>query len=152
MMSEVTLNIKDTSELAVSELITIMQARTKVFVVEQNCAYQEVDDADFNARHVYFTNHQELIAYTRIISDDNPNYIRFGRVLVAAPYRKQHFGRQIVTETIKEIQHLYPEKSIKIGAQNYLLKFYESFGFQAVSDVYLEDDIPHIDMILSGGH
>ena len=151
-MSEVTLTIKNNNELNSSELITIMQARVKVFVVEQNCAYQEVDDEDFNARHVYLTNGHDLVAYTRIISDDDSNYIRFGRVLVAKPYRHQQFGRQIVAETIKEIRQLYPEKDIKIGAQNYLRNFYESFGFQAVSDVYLEDDIPHIDMILSEDH
>ncbi|WP_258088838.1 GNAT family N-acetyltransferase [Weissella fangxianensis] len=151
-MAEVTLTIKNNNELTSSELITIMQARTKVFVVEQNCAYQEVDDADFNARHVCLTNDHDLVAYTRIISDDDPNYIRFGRVLVATSYRHQQFGRQIVTETIKEIRRLYPEKDIKIGAQNYLRNFYESFGFQAVSDVYLEDDIPHIDMLLSEDH
>jgi ElaA protein len=67
-------------------------------------------------------------------------------------YRKKNYGRQIVTATIAEIHHLYPNKMIKIGAQNYLRSFYESFGFKAVSDVYLEDNIPHIDMILNGGH
>lgn len=152
VMQQPELIIKTTSELTPLELLTIMQGRTKVFVVEQHCAYQEIDEADFNAHHVYLTLDNNLLAYTRIIKDSDNAYIRFGRVLVPLAYRKKNYGRQIVTATIAEIHHLYPNKMIKIGAQNYLRSFYESFGFKAVSDVYLEDNIPHIDMILNGGH
>lgn len=152
MMQQPELIIKNTADLTPSELLTIMQERTKVFVVEQNCAYQEIDDADFNAQHVYLKSDNHLLAYTRIIADDDTNYIRFGRVLVPMVYRKNNFGRQIVSATITEINRLYPDKMIKIGAQNYLRQFYESFCFKAISDVYLEDNIPHIDMVLDGGH
>lgn len=152
MMQQPELIIKNTADLTPLELLTIMQERTKVFVVEQNCAYQEIDDADFNAKHVYLKSDNHLLAYTRIIADDDNNYMRFGRVLVPMPYRKNSYGRQIVSATIAEINRLYPDKMIKIGAQNYLRQFYESFGFKAISDVYLEDNIPHIDMVLDGGH
>lgn len=152
MMQQPELIIKSTADLTPVELLTIMQERTKVFVVEQNCAYQEIDEADFNAHHVYLKLDNHLMAYTRIIQDSDNAYIRFGRVLVPLAYRKKNYGRQIITATITEIQRLYPGKMIKIGAQNYLRSFYESFGFEVVSDVYLEDNIPHIDMILNGGH
>src|SRR5699024_4511276 len=82
VMQQPELIIKTTSELTPLELLTIMQERTKVFVVEQRCAYQEIDEADFNAHHVYLTLDNNLLAYTRIIKDSDNAYIRFGRVLV----------------------------------------------------------------------
>ncbi|MCJ0732411.1 GNAT family N-acetyltransferase, partial [Enterococcus faecium] len=116
-----------------------------VFVVEQQCPYQEVDDIDGEAWHTFFQDTDgKILAYTRVYEEAES--IHFGRVLVHQDNRKDGLGRKIVQETINMIQKNFPEKPIVIGAQEYLQAFYESFGFKAISDVYLEDDIPHIDM------
>lgn len=142
------LSVKKTSELSVPELLEIIKARIKVFVVEQECPYQEIDDQDDNAIHMILRVDGQLAAYTRIIQSPKRGYISFGRVLVVKEFRKQHLGREIVSATIEEIKEDFPGNDIKIAGQSYLQKFYESFGFKPVSDVYLEDGIPHIDMVL----
>ncbi|GEO46538.1 GNAT family N-acetyltransferase [Companilactobacillus kimchii] len=138
--------IKHTNELKPKELIEIFKQRVAVFVVEQNCPYQEVDTNDFGDLHVCLIENNTLKAYTRII--DKGNYITFGRVLVVKSYRKNGLGRQIVQATIDEIKKRFPTQPIQIQAQAYLQKFYESFGFKAISTIYLEDNIPHLDMLL----
>ena len=138
------LTIKKTDELSSSELIEIMKQRVAVFVVEQSCPYQEVDDADFNDWHIILHEQEKIQAYARVI--DKGDYVTFGRVLVAEPFRGQGLGRQIVSATLEMIANNFTGRPIKIQAQAYLQKFYESFGFQATSAVYLEDDIPHLDM------
>ncbi len=140
--------VKHTNELTPQQLITILKARVAVFVVEQNCPYQEVDDDDFDDLHVaLFNDTGDLQAYTRVM--DREAEVNFGRVLVAEQFRKAGFGRKIVQTTLDVIAERYPNKLIKIQAQAYLQQFYEDFGFQAQSDVYLEDDIPHLDMTLT---
>lgn len=148
-MAALELVIKDTKELTVLELLEIMKARVKVFVVEQNCPYQEVDEKDAVARHIYLKDQEKVVAYTRIVPHEDANYLSFGRVLVDKSYRKEDLGKRIVAETLAEIKRLEPQRPVKISAQNYLRGFYGSFGFQAVSDVYLEDNIPHLDMVLT---
>lgn len=139
--------VKQTDELTPQQLITILKARVAVFVVEQNCPYQEVDDDDFDDLHVaLFNDNGDLQAYTRVMNRDTE--VNFGRVLVVAQFRKDGLGRKIVQETLDVIAQRFPNKPIKIQAQAYLQKFYESFGFEPKSDVYLEDDIPHLDMVL----
>ncbi|WP_165005197.1 MULTISPECIES: GNAT family N-acetyltransferase [unclassified Enterococcus] len=137
--------VKKLDELTTLEFCRIVQERIAVFVVEQNCPYQEVDAVDEWAWHTYLEDEDgTILAYTRIYEEADA--IHFGRVLVNQKYRKDGLGRQIVQQTIETIEEKYPEMPILIGAQEYLRSFYESFGFEAVSDVYLEDDIPHIDM------
>lgn len=138
--------VKHTKELTNHELLHILQVRVKVFVVEQNCAYQEVDGADFNAIHVMFKDGNDIVAYTRII--DHESYVSFGRVLVTQNYRKKYYGREIVQKTIDVIKAQYKQTLIKISGQAHLKSFYSSFGFICISEVYLEDNIPHIDMTL----
>ena len=139
--------VKSTNELKPKELIDIFKARTAVFVVEQNCPYQEVDNDDYNDLHVCLVENNQLKAYTRII--DKKDHISFGRVLVVKKYRKEGLGQKIVAKTIDEIKKRFPNKPIQIQAQAYLQKFYTGFGFKAISDVYLEDDIPHLDMLMT---
>ncbi|MFL1695712.1 GNAT family N-acetyltransferase [Weissella kandleri] len=146
-MTQYQIEIKKTADLTALEVVRIMQARISVFVVEQNCPYPEIDEKDYEALNVMMWDGNQLVAYTRIIPHDNPKYISFGRVLVTSAYRKQHFGRTIVQATLDEIKRLNPHRPIKIAAQNYLREFYASFGFEAVSDVFLEDNIPHVDMV-----
>lgn len=138
--------IKSTDELTSQELLTILQIRTAVFVVEQNCPYQEVDEADRQALHVCLEEDGKIKAYARILAIDDP--IHFGRVLVVKEYRGQQLGRKIVEKTLKEIEKRYPNRVVVISAQAHLAKFYGSFGFKPNSEIYLEDDIPHIEMLL----
>jgi ElaA protein len=139
--------IKSTTQLTNLELINIFIERTKVFVVEQNAAYQEVDEADKDAKHVFFKEDNDIVAYTRIINHEDA--VAFGRVLVNESYRGQNLGRKIVTATLEEIKAKYDKKHVRISAQARLQKFYESFGFKVSSEVYLEDNIPHIAMTLN---
>lgn len=138
--------IKSTDELTSQELLTILQIRTAVFVVEQNCPYQEVDEADRQALHVCLEEDGKIKAYARILAADGP--IHFGRVLVVKEYRGQQLGRKIVEKTLKEIEKRYPNRVVVISAQAHLAEFYGSFGFKPNSEIYLEDDIPHIEMLL----
>lgn len=140
------IQIKETAALTPDELLTILAARIRVFVVEQACAYQEVDDQDFEARHIMFYRESKLVAYARIIPHADGQHISFGRVLVVKEYRGQQLGQQLIDTVLAEIARLFPDQAIKIQAQNYLRDFYGRFGFVAVSDVYLEDEIPHVDM------
>lgn len=138
--------IKRTDELTPQELLTILQARTAVFVVEQECPYQEVDEADRSALHVWIEENGRLQAYARILAEEET--IHFGRVLVVKEYRGQQLGRTIVSKTLKEIETRYPKRPVVISAQAHLVDFYHSFGFEKNSGIYLEDEIPHIEMIL----
>ncbi|WP_119325389.1 GNAT family N-acetyltransferase [Companilactobacillus musae] len=140
------IDVKRTDDLTTQELIDILKARVGVFVVEQNCPYQEVDEDDYNDLHVRLLENGVLKAYTRII--DKGDHITFGRVLVVKEYRKAGLGEKIVAATIDEIKQRFPNKPIQIQAQAYLQKFYSQFGFKAISDVYLEDNIPHLDMLM----
>ncbi|UPQ85980.1 GNAT family N-acetyltransferase [Ignavigranum ruoffiae] len=134
-------------EFTAKEWLHLTIERIKVFVVEQHCPYQEIDDEDSQAYHLRLIDGQQLVAYTRILADKEP--IRFGRVLVTAPYRGHGYGQAIVQETIDTIARLFLEQAtIEISAQQYLIDFYQSFGFKPISQVYLEDDIPHLDMRL----
>jgi len=148
-MTKFKINVKKTDDLTVQELLMIMAERIKVFVVEQECPYQEVDEKDKDATHVFFQQDNQLLAYTRIVPHDDGMSISFGRVLVVEEYRHEHLGQEIVQETIDIIKNNHPDTTIKIQAQAYLQQFYESFSFVKESDIYLEDGIPHMDMILA---
>ncbi|WP_404803124.1 GNAT family N-acetyltransferase [Lapidilactobacillus bayanensis] len=125
-----------------------MAERIRVFVVEQNCPYQEVDEHDREAYHLLLKDDQnKLVGYTRIFSK-NSEQTTFGRVLVPKQYRNKQYGRRLVKATIEQAQKLFPNKRIQIQAQAYLKDFYRAFGFQPISEVYLEDGIPHLDMLL----
>lgn len=137
--------VKTFDDLTTKEFYMLVKERIAVFVVEQNCPYQEVDEIDPEALHTFLTDEQgNVAAYTRIYKEEDA--VHFGRVLVAKEHRQSGLGKQIVQRTLEVIEQKYPNTPIIIGAQDYLRSFYESFGFNAISDVYLEDDIPHIDM------
>ncbi|OBX06367.1 acetyltransferase [Gallibacterium salpingitidis] len=138
------LHCKTFSQLTTTELFQIYQARTAIFVVEQQCPYQEVDHIDCIATHLWFTIDQQLVAYARIYQQQEE--IHFGRVLVMPEYRGQGIAKQLITQVLTFIQQTSPKLPIVIQAQHYLQAFYQHFGFVATSTVYLEDNIPHIDM------
>ena len=141
---------KHFEELITTELYQILQLRNEVFIVEQNCPFQDLDDKDLKCYHFIGldTDAQKVSAYTRIV----PAGISFeeasiGRVVTSPLARNEGIGKQLMNKSIELLEELYGSVSIKIGAQLYLKKFYESFGFQQVENVYLEDGIEHILMI-----
>lgn len=134
--------IKRFNELTVDELHAIYKLRVKVFVVEQNCAYPDVDDLDKDAIHVF---NEGIKAYARIIP--GKDFIQIGRIVVEPDFRREGYGHAVLSKAIDYCQKNYPSTDIRVQAQAYLEDFYISFGFKSQSDVYLEDNIPHIDMV-----
>lgn len=141
---------KTFQELTIDELFDMMALRQKVFVVEQDCPYQDADEKDKLSSHLYGeTENGEILACLRIVPKglSYPDYISIGRVVVAPEYRGNKLGAQLMIEGIKAIEKTNGAVPIKISAQEYLKKFYESLGFQQIGTGYLEDNIPHIAMI-----
>lgn len=133
------------------QLYAILQARSEVFVVEQNCPYLDPDGADVECLHLMaWAEGARLAAYLRIV----PPGLKFqeaslGRVITSQFARGSGIGKRLLENGIAACQRAYPGHAIRIGAQQYLEKFYQSFGFVTVSDMYLEDGIPHIEMVLA---
>ncbi|MBZ4190516.1 GNAT family N-acetyltransferase [Niabella beijingensis] len=138
-------------QLTLTELYAILQLRAAVFVVEQTSIYQDVDGKDVNALHVTGMDKDQVAAYTRLlppgVSYKEPS---IGRVVVASSHRAYGLGRELMKRSIEASYRQFGKNSIRISAQLYLQKFYESLGFGTVSDVYDEDGIPHIEMLLAG--
>ena len=140
--------IKPFEALTVDELYDLLKLRSEIFVVEQNCVYLDLDGKDKIALHLYGEFEGKIVAHARLfkagISFDNAS---IGRVVVDANYRDRKWGHDLMREAIAGIQLNFNESKITIGAQLYLKKFYESHGFVQTSEMYLEDDIPHIEMV-----
>lgn len=136
------------SELSNFELYEILQLRNEVFVVEQNCPYQDCDGKDLKAFHLSAWQNEILVAYTRLlpVNISYENAASIGRVLTSSSFRKQNIGRELMTKSIEKIYELFGEVPILIGAQLYLKRFYESFFFSQSGEMYLEDGIEHITM------
>jgi len=140
--------IKPFNELSTAGLYQVLQMRSEVFVVEQNCVYLDLDGKDYNAIHVLGYLDKELAAYTRLFNaGDYFEYASIGRVVVSPKFRDKKLGHELMQVSIEQVENNYNQTTIKIGAQLYLKKFYESHGFKAISDVYLEDGIDHIYML-----
>ena len=140
---------KKFDDLSASELYAIMQLRNEVFVVEQNCVYQDADDKDQHSLHLCGWDGEKLVAYTRIISKGiSYAEVSIGRVVTSPAYRNAGAGRQLMNESIKLAFNAFNCTQIKIGAQVYLTEFYQSLGFTTCSPEYLEDGIRHIEMVL----
>ena len=139
--------IKRFEALSVSELYQILQLRSEVFVVEQNCVYQDIDGKDEKALHLIGEFDGAIVAYSRLFkSGDYFDNASIGRVVIGADYREKKWGHELIREAIAGIKHFFDENKITISAQLYLQKFYESHGFVQTSEMYLEDDIAHIEM------
>jgi ElaA protein len=138
---------KTFDELSTQELYQILRLRSEVFVVEQNCVYQDIDNKDQKALHLFGIVEGEIIAYSRLFKPgDYFEFSSIGRVVVAEKHRDKNFGHELIDQSILEINRRFNVQNITISAQLYLKKFYESHGFVATSETYLEDDIPHIEM------
>ena len=145
---ELLFNVKSFNELSTNELYGFLKLRSQVFVVEQNCVYLDIDDNDQKAIHVLGYYNEELVAYCRLF--DAGEYFEnasLGRVIVAQKHRYKKWGNNLMSEAISQIKSHFNQTNITISAQLYLQKFYESHGFVVTSESYLEDDIPHIQMI-----
>lgn len=137
------------SELSSAEVYKILQLRNEVFIVEQNCVYQDCDDKDFIAWHFCGWDGENLIAYTRLFDKgvSYPDAASIGRVIIAPSVRRQNLGKELMIRSIEKIEELFGETTIRISAQVYLKRFYESFSFVQKGEIYLEDGIPHISML-----
>ena len=141
---------KTFDELSTQELYQILRLRSEIFVVEQNCVYQDIDNKDQKALHLFGIVEGEIIAYSRLFKPgDYFEFSSIGRVVVAEKHRDKNFGHELIDQSILEINRRFNVQNITISAQLYLKKFYESHGFVATSETYLEDDIPHIEMKIS---
>lgn len=143
--------IKKFEELRIEEMYKILELRSEVFIVEQECAYQDCDGKDKNSYHLFMEQDGNIIAYLRILERGvSYDEISIGRVLVNKSHRGKGISREMMLKAIDFIEQSLNEKEIKIQAQSYLLNFYKSLGFKAISNEYLEDNIPHIDMLYRG--
>ena len=137
--------IKSFNELSTKELYEILKTRSEIFVVEQNCAYQDIDDLDYDSIHIFIEDDDRVAAYLRIFLKDK-NTAQIGRV-VSLNHLKG-LGSKIMEEAIRQIKEIYKVSKIYLEAQCYAIGFYEKFGFKVNSEEFLEDGIPHVKMIL----
>ena len=141
--------IKNFQDLSNTEIYQILRLRSEVFVVEQECIYQDIDNKDKKAVHIFLKEKNEIIAYSRVFKEkeyfENPS---IGRVVVANKRRMYGVGKKIMNISIDYIKQNIKAKNIEISAQKYLKKFYSNFGFVQQGDEYLEDNIPHLRMFL----
>ena len=141
---------KKFSELNSNELYALLQLRSEVFVVEQDCVYQDIDGKDQKALHILGYKKNNLVAYTRVFKPgDYFDESSIGRVVVKENERQHQYGYDIMKASIEAIHNHFNTTEIKISAQTYLKKFYNNLEFKEIGEEYLEDDIPHVAMIKS---
>jgi len=146
-METIKWKIKRFESLSLDELYSVLQLRAEVFVVEQNCVYQDIDGKDRKAIHVIGELEGKTVAYARLFQpNDYFEKASIGRVIVKPESRHLKLGHELMRQSIKAVKELFGATQITISAQLYLKKFYESHGFVQTSETYLEDDIPHIEM------
>ena len=137
-------------DLSPLEMYKILQLRNEVFVVEQNCVFQDADNKDEGCLHFMGFINDDLAAYTRLVP---PGYIytepSIGRVVTSPLYRAKGLGKELMQRSIEMCRANFGDLPIKIVAQYYLLKFYSSLGFKVIGEIYLEDGIEHVHMLLA---
>jgi len=139
---------KKFDELTAHELYSVLQLRNEVFVVEQNCVYQDADDKDQLCYHFMGWDNNKLVAYTRIIPPGVAySQSSIGRVVTSPASRRKGRGRELMIRSIEQTIKLFGNTPIKIGAQVYLEQFYIQLGFESNGKIYLEDGIEHTEMI-----
>ena len=137
-------------DLSADELYAILRLRNEVFIVEQNCPYQDLDNKDQGSHHLMGWKNSKLLAYTRLLPPGLAYpQTSIGRVVTSPSARLTGLGRELMKVSIEQCKKLFGDGPIRIGAQLYLKSFYASFDFSPSSDTYLEDGIPHIEMIRS---
>ncbi|MFG6120558.1 GNAT family N-acetyltransferase [Thalassobacillus sp. B23F22_16] len=142
-------NQQSFQQLSNQKLYQILQLRVEVFVVEQECAYPELDGHDESSTHLWLESNNDIVAYCRLVpAGDKYPYISIGRVVVNPSYRSQGYARQLMDKAIEVIQTQGNATEIFLQGQEHLRHFYGSFGFEEISEVYMDDGIPHVDMLL----
>lgn len=142
------ISVKSFNQLTLEELYYLLQLRSEVFVVEQDCVYQDVDGKDQNALHVIGKKENTIVAYTRIFKPgDYFKEASIGRVVVSKKFRHLSHGYELMVASVKAVETSFNTSEIKLSAQKYLEKFYNNLGFKTIGESYLEDGIPHIAMI-----
>ncbi len=140
---------KTFADLTNIQLYEILKLRIEVFVVEQNCPFQDCDDKDQLAYHLMGWEEEKLLAYSRLLAAGSAyEEMSIGRVVNSPLHRRSGIGKLLMSKSIETIHELFGSGPIKIGAQLYLIEFYSSFGFIQIGESYLEDGIPHIYMLL----
>ena len=148
-MEKISWQTKAFKDLTVDEYFEILYLRIEIFVVEQDCPYQEVDEKDRISFHLFGrAENGDVIAVTRILPQGvSYDEISVGRVALKKEYRGKGIADELMLETFKFIKSHFGEQPVRISAQQYLLNYYNKHGFRQVGDMYLEDDIPHVEMI-----
>lgn len=142
------IKVKSFEALNTTELYDLLQLRSEVFVVEQDCVYQDIDGKDQKALHILGYKDKDLVAYTRLFKPgDYFEEASVGRVVVKANARQHKYGYDIMNASIKAVKEYFNQTTIRISAQTYLKQFYNNLEFKEVGEEYLEDGIPHINMI-----
>ncbi len=140
--------IKRFEELSINELYSLLQLRARVFAVEQDCVYQDLDDKDQPAIHVMGYNNEQLVAYSRLLPPGvSYEDMSIGRVVSDTSVRRYGIGKELMNVSIRACYEHFGEAPIRISAQLYLKAFYEAYSFVAVTEPYIEDNILHIEMV-----
>ncbi|MET3612463.1 ElaA protein [Rhizobium aquaticum] len=145
-----TVEIKDMGGFSAHELYALLKLRVDVFVVEQNCAYPELDGKDDQALHLTLKRGEDIIAAARIFPPHDGKPAKIGRVAVSPAHRGERLGGALMEEALNACASRFPGAPVFLSAQSHLQRFYGSFGFKPVSKEYLEDGIPHVDMLKDG--
>ena len=140
--------IKPYNDLSKDQFFDILKLRIEIFVVEQCCYYQELDDEDKEAFHVSIYNDGIIVAVGRIIPNLHNKEVKIGRIAVRMEHRKRGLAYKMMKDIMNFLSKDYKNFSVLLSAQTYLIEFYQSFGFKEVGDNYLEDGIEHINMVL----
>lgn len=150
-MNQVIWTCKKFEELTTPELYCILNLRSQVFVVEQNCVYLDTDGKDASSYHFCGWLHNQLVAYCRLLPPGiaYTQLASIGRVVTHPAHRNDGYGKIMMTKAIEKTYEIFKVSTIKIGAQQYLIKFYSNLGFRVTSDSYMEDGIPHVEMMIS---
>ena len=151
MMNQVTWTCRKFEELTAAELYCILNLRSQVFVVEQNCVYLDTDGKDATSYHFCGWLHNQLVAYCRLLPPGiaYTQLASIGRVVTHPAHRKDGYGKIMMTKAIEKTYEIFNVSNIKIGAQQYLIEFYSNLGFRVTSESYMEDGIPHVEMLIS---
>lgn len=141
------LYLKRFPDLSTKHLYQLLTLRNEVFIVEQSCAFQDIDQLDLGAFHLYLEEKEKIIGYIRILPlEKDFSSILFSRFCIAKEYRKKNLGTDLLSFALRQADQHWKSKEIKLSAQTYLRPFYKKLGFFEISEEYLEDSLPHIDM------
>ncbi|MCD2175271.1 GNAT family N-acetyltransferase [Rhizobium sp. C4] len=141
------LDVRKMEEFSAVDLYEMLKLRVDVFVVEQHCPYPELDGNDKDCLHLRLLMDGELLACARLWRPTPEHHTRIGRVAVSPHHRGRRLGEALMREAISELKKRHPGEPIEISAQSHLQKFYGSLGFKVISNEYIEDGIPHVDML-----